>query len=115
MAELVIAASVVILGALLVTGRQVSGPAALGGFALAGLFHGWAYGQAVVGSEMTAVGAYLVGFGLIQFAIAWGVAQLTARALANPNGLMTARIAAAICLGVGFTFAFENLEGLILG
>lgn len=115
LAELVIAGSVVVLGALLVMGRQLAGPVALGGFALAGLFHGWAYGEAVVGSEMTAVGAYMVGFGLIQFAIAWGVAQLTTRALANPNGLISARIAAAICLGIGFTFAFETVEGMILG
>lgn len=115
LAELVIAGSVVVLGALLVAGRTVAGPVALAGFGLAGLFHGWAYGEAVIGSEMTAVGAYLAGFGLVQFAIAWGVAQLTGRVLAAPNGPVTARLAAAICLGIGFAFAFEHVEGLILG
>lgn len=115
LAELVIAGSVVVLGALLVTGRTLSAPVALGGFALAGLFHGWAYGAAVIGSEPMPIVAYLAGFGLVQTAIAWGVAQLTARALANPNGALQARIAAAVCLGVGFTFAFEHVEGMILG
>lgn len=115
LAELVIAGSVVVLGLALLAARQVSGPLALVGFALAGLFHGWAYGEAVVGSEMVAVGAYLAGFGAIQTLLAWGVALLTARALAVPEGVMTARIAAAVCLGIGLTFAFDTVEGLILG
>jgi urease accessory protein len=115
LAELVIAGSVVVLGALLVSGRNLSAPVALGGFAVAGLFHGWAYGEAVIGSEPMPIVAYLVGFGLVQTAIAWGVAQLTTRSLANPNGALQARIAAAVCLGVGFAFAFEHVEGMLLG
>lgn len=37
---------------------------------LAGLFHGYAYGQVMVGSELNPLWAYLVGLGVIQGAIA---------------------------------------------
>lgn len=113
LAELVITASVVVLGALLVMGRQVAGPVALAGFALAGVFHGWAYGEAVVGATPMPIFAYLLGFGVIQLAIAAGTAQLIHRTLAQ--GMVRARIAAALCTGVGLAFLVENVEHLILG
>lgn len=115
LAEVVIAGSVVVLGALLVMGRQVSGPVALVGFALAGLFHGWAYGEAVVGSTPMPIVAYLTGFGVIQFLIAAGVARFAGPVLAQPQGAMQARLAAAVCAGVGLAFLVEATEHLILG
>lgn len=115
MAEVVIAASVVVLAALLLAGRAVSGPLALGGFALAGIFHGWAYGEAVIGSTPMPVFAYLLGFGVIQFVIAAGVAALAGRVLASDQGQMQARLAMAVCLGVGLVFMVEGVEHLILG
>lgn len=44
------------------------------GFALAGLFHGHAYAESVVGAEPTPVAGYLVGLALVQFALAGAVA-----------------------------------------
>jgi len=113
--EVAITGSVVVLGALLVMGRQVSGPVALAGFAAAGIFHGWAYGEAVVGSTPMPIVAYLAGFGVIQLVISAGVAQVMGKVLANGRGAMQARLAAAVCAGIGFAFLFENVEGLILG
>ncbi len=115
MAELVIAASVVVLGALLLTGRQVSGPIALAGFAIAGVFHGWAYGEAVIGSTPMPILAYLLGFGVVQFAIAAAVAQLAGRMPEARGARMQARLAAAVCLGVGLVFMVETVEHMILG
>lgn len=117
LAEIVVAASVVALGALLFLGRRVSGTSTLAGFAVTGLFHGWAYGEAVLGSQMGPVAAYLVGFGLIQFAIAVGVAALGAMAVTVANGApkLQARLAAAVCCGIGLAFLVENVERLILG
>ena len=43
--------------------------AALGMFALSGIAHGYAYGEAIVGAEPTPLVAYLVGFTLVQLAI----------------------------------------------
>jgi urease accessory protein len=115
LAELLITGSVVLLGALLVTGRQVAGPVALGGFTMAGIFHGWAYGEAVVGSTSMPLVAYLVGFAAIQLAIAAGVALVMGKAVAAGRNPVQARLAAAVCAGIGFAFLFENVEGLILG
>lgn len=115
LAELVITASVVVLGAALVMGRQVAGPVALAGFAVAGLFHGWAYGEAVIGSTPMPVFAYLLGFGVVQFAIAAGVALLAGRMLQQGQGALQARLAAAVCMGVGLAFMFETVEHMILG
>lgn len=114
-AELIIAASVVILGGLLLLGRKVAGPLALIGFATAGLFHGWAYGEAVIGSTPMPIFAYLLGFGAIQFTIAVGIAILGGTLLAKAEGRMHARLAAAVCMGVGLVFAFESIEHMILG
>jgi urease accessory protein len=115
LAEVVITGSVVVLGALLVAGRQVAGPVALAGFAVAGIFHGWAYGEAVVGSTPMPIAAYLLGFGVIQLAIAAGVALVLGKALEAGRSPVQARLAAAVCAGIGFAFLFENVEGLILG
>lgn len=41
-------------------------------FALAGMLHGYAYGESIVGAEATPLLAYLVGFTAIQSAIALG-------------------------------------------
>ncbi|MBE0453099.1 HupE/UreJ family protein [Roseovarius autotrophicus] len=114
LAEPVIAGSVVALGALLLAGRKLDGTAALVGFAAIGLFHGWAYGEAVIGSEPMPVLAYLAGFAAVQFAIASGVAHLAARALATERGQGQTRIAAALCCGIGIAFALETLEAMIM-
>lgn len=114
LAELVIMASGVALGVLLVMGRQVAGPAALASFAVAGLFHGWAYGEAVIGSTPMPIFAYLLGFGAVQFAIAAGVALFVGRMTQQGTGQMQARLAAAVCMGVGLTFLFETVEHMIL-
>lgn len=37
---------------------------------LAGIFHGYAYGESIVGAQMTPLMAYLAGFTIIQFIIA---------------------------------------------
>ncbi|MCA8926750.1 MAG: HupE/UreJ family protein [Alphaproteobacteria bacterium] len=115
LAEVVVAASVVVLGALLFHGRQVRGAVALSGFAFAGLFHGWAYGGAVIGSAPMPIVAYLIGFALVQFAIAAGVARLASAAVGTAEGLIRARGAAAVCLGIGLVFLVEQAERFAFG
>lgn len=73
MAEVVVALSVLAIGGILAF-RQALPP--LWGallVAIAGLFHGYAYGESIVGAEMTPLVAYLAGFALIQLLIAIGV------------------------------------------
>ena len=115
LAELVITASIIVLGVFLAMGRQVAGPLALASFAFAGIFHGWAYGEAVVGSTPGPIGAYLLGFGVVQFAIAAGIGLSTRSLLQVPRGQVQARVASAVCMGVGLAFFVETVEQLLLG
>lgn len=112
--EAVVVASVVLLGVLLVLGRRVAGPLALIAFALAGVFHGWAYGEAVVGATPMPIFAYLLGFGVTQLFIAGGIATFMGQLLQQGQGAVQARLAAAVCLGVGLVYAAEGFEQLIM-
>ena len=74
-AELAIALSILGLAAAIALrrGRGPLMPLAMG---LAGLFHGYAYGESIVGAEPTPLVAYLAGFAVIQAAIGLGAARL---------------------------------------
>lgn len=104
--EIWIAASVVVAGALLAqsTWRGLALSTGLG--AIAGIFHGYAYGEAIVGAEPTPLVAYLAGFGLIQLAIALVVAFLC-RHFAEPIGVKVPqplRFAGLAIAGAGLAF-----------
>ena len=71
-AEVAIALSLVVFGGLLAFRASLPAVAVGGLFALAGLFHGYAYGESFVGAEATPLAAYFVGFAAIQTAIALG-------------------------------------------
>lgn len=72
MSEMLIAATVVI-GAVLVLSKNYLGALMLSGvFAVSGVLHGYAYGEAIVGAEMTPLVSYLVGFAAIQYLIIAG-------------------------------------------
>lgn len=108
--ETVIALSVLLVGALVIGGAKLPTLAFAALFAIAGLFHGFAYGEAIFGAETTPLLAYFFGFAAIQYAIAVGVgyavqgfADLTDRALTNT------RIAGGMVAGVGLVFVAENL------
>ena len=111
--ELFISASVVLFGILLAQ-KQNSHPLVVTGLgAIAGLFHGYAYGEAIVGAEMTPLVAYLAGFTLIQMAIAlsayWiakGIVQQSPEIPALPL-----RFAGFAICGAGAAF----LSGVLLG
>jgi urease accessory protein len=70
-AELWVGASLLVLGlALLAAAPALKGWAATAFFACAGIVHGYAYGESIVGAEQAPLLAYLVGFTAIQFAVA---------------------------------------------
>lgn len=100
-AELLVAASVLVAGAVIASGRRlpVGGWAAL--FALAGLFHGYAYGESIFGAEATPVVAYLIGLAAIQSALAVGVAWLLRSRTAWEWGRRLPRLAGGTVAAVG--------------
>ena len=92
--ELMITLSVLFAGLIVMRGRDVAVlPATILG-TLAGLFHGAAYGAAVIGAETTPIIAYLAGFGLTQLRDHAGCRFCYA---ANLEGSVNGRITATTC------------------
>ncbi|MBE9061372.1 HupE/UreJ family protein [cf. Phormidesmis sp. LEGE 11477] len=109
--EFFISLSVVLFGVIAAYGRQMSLTAIVILSAMAGIFHGYAYGEAVVGAEMTPLLAYLAGFTLIQaaiMAVAFGIAQ---KLLGPVKRLAWLRYAGFMACGAGGAF----LSSLLLG
>lgn len=101
-AELIVAASVVIVGMLIASGRALPLAAWAALFGLAGLAHGYAYGESIFGAEQTPLAAYLLGLVVIQSALAVGVAVFTRRSGAGVSAVAP-RLAGAVVVGVGLT------------
>ena len=101
MTEALVATSVLLTGLALLVAKRVSAPALLAGFALAGLFHGHAFAEAVIGAEATPIIAYLAGLAVIQGALILGAMTL-ARQSARARWLRPAMGAAASFAGGGF-------------
>lgn len=99
--EAVIAASLLVAGALLMA-RATPSSGMLGAFfAAAGLFHGHAFAEAVVGSETGPVLAYLLGLAVTQAAIAYGAMALARRMAAPGSAPAATRWAGAAACAVG--------------
>lgn len=111
-AELVIAASLIVLGGWVASGAALRAPGVLVLFAAAGLFHGWAFGGSIAGQESGIGGAvligYLLGLAVVQYLIATAAGAL----LVKGGEAIRPRLAGAVVAGVGATFLLENVEGL---
>jgi urease accessory protein len=99
--EALIAASVLLVGLALLVAKRISAPALLAGFALAGLFHGHAFAEAVIGAEATPILAYLAGLAVIQGALMLGAMALAQQAT-RARWLRPAMGAVASFVGLGF-------------
>jgi urease accessory protein len=110
--ELIISASVLLIGIFLAQKNQVNWSLLAVISAIAGIFHGYAYGESIVGAETSALGAYLLGFCLIQLGIAAIAFYLGKRVLNQPNkSILWLRFVGFTVCGVGFTF----LSNIVLG
>ena len=68
--EIAIAISVVAFGIMLALKQKLNTPLLAIIAATAGIFHGYAYGEAIIGAEITPLLTYLIGFSVIQLLIA---------------------------------------------
>jgi len=100
-AELIVAFSALLAGILIAAGRMLSTMVWAILFAIAGLFHGYAFGESIYGAETSPLGAYLAGLVIIQSVIAVGAAVLTRR-MATLGFALTPRLTGAVILGIGF-------------
>ena len=109
LAELVIAGSVLALGVALALGVRLSAGIAALLFAVAGLFHGYAYGESIVGAEPTPLVAYLAGLVLVQYAIALGALEVARRLQPSGRAVPALRAAGVLAVAIGAAFLTLNV------
>jgi urease accessory protein len=110
--EGIIALSVVIFGVILTLKKGLQTHSNLYTIALAtlamlaGIFHGYAYGESIIGARVAALVAYLIGFTVMQLAIASGaffLGSVIKEKLAKQATLISKLIGLAI-MAIGTTF-----------
>ena len=111
--EVVIALSLLTVGAYILLGQKFTLQAAVIALGAFGLFHGAAFGESIVGQEAgygwsVAVG-YLFGLAAIQYLIAVGVAFVF-RKNAEHTASIAPRLAASAVAGIGLFLILEQAE-----
>jgi urease accessory protein len=107
--EIMVALTVIVLGALMLSRRKMSTGAALVLFALVGLVHGYALGESIFGAEPTPLYAYLLGLAVIQSAIALAAMKI-ARSLAERSAdLSPLRLVGAGIAGIGLAVLVQQV------
>jgi urease accessory protein len=111
--ELLIAGSILLMGYLLFSQRRLGDTLFAAILALAGLLHGHALAEAIIGAEATPLVAYLGGLALTQYLIA-AAAMVTWRVLVQRHAALLpqlSRIAGAGVAAVGAFFLIFNITG----
>lgn len=109
--EIIIAFSVIIFGILLVAQKQLNLTWLIALATVAGLFHGYAYGESIVGAEMAPLFAYLLGFSVIQYAIALfalAIGNLVTQKFTNLT-ISPLRLAGFAISAIGIVFLTNSL------
>lgn len=109
--EVAVAASTVLLGMAAIRARALPWAASAGLIAVAGLFHGHAFGEAIVGAEATPLLAYLAGLLMVQLAICASTTWIVRNAsgAADYRAPVLTRVAGGVACGVGIVFLAQNL------
>ena len=108
-AEILVALSVIVLGAVLLAHREIKAVAALALFAVVGLLHGYALGESIYGAEQTPLAAYLIGLCVIQGAIALIAMMLARAAILRTNQVPSLRLIGAGISGIGLAVLMQQL------
>ncbi len=107
--ELIVSGSILLFGILIVS-KDVGSTLIISLLAIvAGLFHGFAYGEAIFGAEMTPLVAYLAGFTTIQILISVSGFAIAKKFLDAAN----TRSAGFVICGVGLAFLSSQVVNSI--
>jgi urease accessory protein len=116
--ELFVSGSILLFGILLAMKNGLNISLMIGLSALAGVFHGYAYGESIFGAQMTPLFAYLAGFTVIQLVISliafWlgkGVLRSSDHELWSSAKL---RSAGFVICGVGLAFFMSQVMSVLL-
>lgn len=115
--ELLVSASLVLFGIFLAMKNTPNRLIVTGLAAIAGLFHGYAYGEAIFGAGMTQVMAYLAGFTVIQLVISMAalfVGKAVLKHTSKEEPALTLRFAGFVILGAGAAFLTSEIVATIL-
>jgi len=107
-AELLVALSVLLLGATMIWRQPVNAGLVTGLFVITGLVHGYALGESIVGAEPAPLASYFVGLAVIQSLIAL-VAFKLARLIAAPG-----KGTPLLLRGAGVAVAAVGVVGLVM-
>ncbi len=115
--ELFVSGSIVLFGVLLAMKNSLNTVAVAGLSVLAGLFHGYAYGEAIFGAQMTPLLSYLAGFTVIQLGVSLAAFWIGQRVVLNrSNASQTSAplsSAGLVICGVGLAFFVTQVVGMI--
>jgi urease accessory protein len=107
--EVGIALSVILIGALVIGRRKIELTWVAAGLAVAGVLHGHAYAESIFGAEPAPLGAYLIGFSLIQLAVAAAAFWIHRRIIATRESW-----AKPVAVGLGTVVGAVGLAFLAL-
>ncbi len=106
--ELVVAVSVILVGAIIARGMALTPVVWACVFAAAGLFHGYAYGESIFGAEASPLWAYLLGLVVIQTVLACGIALLVEK-YRTGTVAVTPRLIGAGVAGIGLAVLAQQV------
>jgi urease accessory protein len=114
--ELFVSGSILLFGILLALRNSPKTITIAALSALAGLFHGYAYGESIFGAEPTPLIAYLVGFTVIQLVVAGTAFCLGQQFFAQRMGYTLPRFRSAglVISGIGVAFFLSQLVEVLL-
>jgi len=112
--ELMVAASLLVLGVIMLTGYPLKPGATVGIFALFGLFHGSAFGSFLVAQEsdygLPVLVGFLIGLGVTQYGLALGAGWICREGWdATEPGALQPRLAGALVAGAGLIMTLESI------
>jgi urease accessory protein len=107
-AELLVALTVLGLGAIVIWRRGLPAGAVLTLFAIVGLIHGYALGESIYGAERTPLIAYLIGLAVIQSAVALTAMMIAKAAMKRADPVMVRLIGAGV-VGAGIVILMGQI------
>jgi urease accessory protein len=109
--EAAIASSVIVVGVLVMARRDVKLSALAAVLAVAGMLHGYAYAETIFGAGAGVTGAYLIGFSVMQFAVAAAAFFLHRRLIASgaPRTASLSASLGAAAATIGTAFLLINI------
>jgi urease accessory protein len=108
-AEILVALSVIALGATMLSSRQMPAGAALALFAIVGLVHGYALGESIYGAEPTPLYAYLIGVAVIQSAVALAAMSVVRMLARRADDHSPLRLIGAGIAGIGLAVLMQQI------